>query len=83
VRFFVSINLLLFLACNNSGNIRADQEDSLDSVAHAQKHIIDSAAARSRAQIDSIEKAGKKMVDSTVTSKKQQLEKPDSIQKNK
>ena len=83
MRFFISIGLLLLLSCNNSGDTVSSERDSLDSVAHAQKQIIDSAADRSREQVDSIEKAGKKMIDSTITEKKQQLEKQDSIRKKK
>ncbi|MBO9682997.1 MAG: hypothetical protein J7502_10080 [Flavisolibacter sp.] len=83
MRIFISVGLLLILSCNNSADTISNERDSLDSVAHAEKQIIDSAADRSREQVDSIEKAGKKMVDSTITQKKQQLEKQDSIRKKK
>jgi hypothetical protein len=83
MRIFISVGLLLLSSCNNSGDAISNERDSLDSVAHAEKQIIDSAADRSREQVDSIEKAGKKMVDSTITQEKQQLEKQDSIRKKR
>jgi hypothetical protein len=83
MRIFISVCLFLLSSCTNSWDAISNERDSLDSVAHAEKQIIDSAADRSREQGDSIEKAGKKMVDSTITEKKQQLEIQDSIRKKK
>ena len=79
MRPFISISVFFLLSCNNSGDTVANQEDSLDSVAHSQKDIIDSAADRSREQVDSIEKSGKEMVDSTIAAKKKRLEQQDSV----
>jgi hypothetical protein len=61
----------------------SESKGFLDSVAHLQKHIIDSAADKTRKQVDSIEKSEKQLIDSTTKIRKRPLDKKSHRQKNK